>query len=452
MLQTTRATADGDDYNCPMALQEEELGLAAETINADASALEEKESDYDPLLDAISERNIVLLGEGSHGTHEFYQERAKISQRLIEEKGFRAIAIEGDWPDVSYINRYIQTGLGNSSEALSQFKRFPLWMWRNQEWLSFIEWLKDFNQGREDKVAVYGLDLYGLYPAINEIISYLESVDPNAAETARRQYACFGTEGGEDYGRSVHLGVGERCRRQAVSQLVALRRSWQDDEEHFIAEGNAELIIDAEEYYRAIFQDPSGSWNIRERHMADTFDHLLAHLDRRLGKSGKIIVWAHNSHVSDARATSAIARGDLTLGQILRERHDRDVFSVGFTTFSGTVTAARDWGEKGEVYQVEPGHFDSIERLFHESTHGNFLLIQKLDNKSSNYLQETFSQRAIGVVYRPQTERQSHYLSVIPALEFDAFIHIDQTSAIESLDILRAWAGREAPDTYPSAV
>ncbi len=387
------------------------------------------------------------MGEGSHGTHEFYSERARITQRLIEEKNFNAIAIEGDWPNAMHIHRFIQGGEGDAELSLSQFKRFPRWMWRNKEVLALIEWLRNYNN-QNHNVGFYGLDLYGMYPAINEIIAYLEKTDPESSERARERYSCFGTEGEQAYGRAVYLGVSEPCRRGAISELVALRRSYVDSEEHFLAEENAKLISDAEEYYRSMFADPASSWNLRDRHMADTLDHLIAHLDRR-GR-GKIIIWAHNSHVSDALATSASRRGELTLGQLARERHGEDVVLVGLTTYDGSVTAAHDWGGEGKIYNINPAHADSVENLFHQTGINKFLLIP--EGPVAETLASTFSQRAIGVIYRPETERQSHYMSVIPASEFDAFIHIDRTQALRPLDKLTEWIGDEPPDTYPTSL
>ena len=435
-------------------------------LRTEAHQLTGDQRDFDALVTVIGDARIVLLGEASHGTHEFYRERARITRRLITEGGFTAVAIEGDWPDAYRVNRYVQ-GQGNdrdAEEALRGFARFPTWMWRNADVLDFVGWLRAFNEGGHHgarKVGFYGLDLYSLSASMQAVIAYLDEQDPQAAKRARARYECLQPYGGEgsDYGQAVLLGVGEPCRRRVIEQLVELRRRAGEylardgmaaEDEYFFAEQNAAVVANAEEYYRTMFGDRAGSWNQRDRHMADTLDHLLAHLDRH-GGSARLVVWAHNSHVGDARATEMGSRGELNIGQLLRERHG-DVLSVGFSTYSGTVTAASDWGAAAERRRVRRALPDSIEALLH-ATHMPALLLCPLPaGKSGRALRDPRLERAIGVIYRPDTERQSHWFAASVARQFDALVHIDSTRAVEPLERTPDWELGEPPETYPSAL
>ncbi len=423
------------------------------------------DGDYDRLLGLIGDSRLVLLGEASHGTHEFYRERARITRRLVEEKGFRAVAVEADWPDAYRVNRYVQGAGedGDAEEALGGFRRFPTWMWRNAEVLDFVGWLRDRNErdGAASGLAgFYGLDLYSLYTSVAEVIAYLELVDPPAAELARERYACFEHFGGEQaYGRAVTLGVSEPCQRGVVAQLTELQRDaerylrrdgFAAEDEQFYAEQNARLVAGAERYYRSMFADHGTSWNLRDRHMAETLERLSDHLSRH-GEPARIVVWEHNSHVGDARATEMGRRGELNLGQLARERWPGETFLLGFTTYAGTVTAASSWDAPAERKRVRPALPESFEALLHEAAEPR-LLVDLSDGGGVEALRAARLERAIGVIYRPETERMSHYFEARIAGQFDALVHIDETRAVEPLERTGGWEVGEPPETYPSAL
>ncbi|HWL92513.1 MAG TPA: erythromycin esterase family protein [Phycisphaerae bacterium] len=411
-------------------------------------------SDYDDLLKMIGEARYVLLGEATHGTHEFYDARARFTRRLIEEMKFSAVVVEADWPDAYRVNRYV-TGMGPADaarDALSDFQRFPRWMWRNNDVLQFAYWLRQHNDTRAafQRVGFYGMDLYSLYRSIEAVIDYLKNVDPDAATTARRRYACF-EQFGEDpqaYGYAARAGMSASCEKEVIAQLMELRvRSaeflsrdgWVAEDEHFQAEQNARLAINAEAYYRAMFGGRTQSWNLRDTHMADTLEALVRHLSRG-GRPAKLVVWAHNSHMGDVRATECAAGGELNVGQLIRQRNSfGDVVLVGFTTYSGTVAAASDWGEPVEIKRVNTALPGSIESDLHEvaAEDGgtpNFWLNIRDDRDLANALRPARLERAIGVVYRPDTERLSHYFHTRVSEQFDALIHFDQTSAVEPFE------------------
>ena len=445
------------------------LGLraAARVVRAAATPLTGGIADYEPLIELIGDARIVLIGEASHGTHEFYSERARITKRLIEECGFRAVAVEGDWPDSWQVNRYVRgvTVHDDPLRALAAYRRFPVWMWRNTVVLEFISWLRDHNSRipeQSQRTGFYGIDLYSLYESIDSVIAYLEHEDPAAAERAREHYACFENFGKTSlhYGRNVSLGVSEPCRRGAIAQLVeiqkhaaeAMRSAVFSKVDEFVqAEVNARTVSDAEEYYRSMFTDPHGSWNLRDRHMADTLDRLVAHLDAT-GGNGKVVVWAHNSHVADSRANEMSERGEFTLGRFARERHGSDVRLVGMSTASGSVTASTDWGMPGLRRTVKPAVEGSVEHLFHATGAPAFMVIPTAGSELGRCLQQRRLERAIGVIYRPQTELQSHYRWGCVADEFDAMIHIDETRALVPLDRGAEWHADEPPETYPTAL
>ena len=438
-----------------------------DAIRRESHPLTGDRRDYDALLARTADARIVLLGEASHGTHEFYRERALITRRLIEEQGFTAVAIEGDWPDAHRVNRYIRGGREDrdAEEALRGFRRFPTWMWRNADVLDFVGWLRAHNDGLHPTaraVGFYGLDLYSLGASMQAVVSYLDEQDPAAATRARARYECLQPYAADsaEYGQAVLLGVSEPCRRHVIEQLVELRRAagayliadgLVAEDEYFFAEQNAAVVTDAEEYYRTMFADRAGSWNLRDRHMGDTLDNLIAHLDRH-GGTARVVVWAHNSHVGDARATEMSQRGELNIGQLMRERHAADVVNVGFTTSTGTVTAASDWGRAAERKQVRRPHPDSLEALLHATGMPGFLLCPLAAGESGRALREPRLERAIGVIYRPETERQSHLFAASAARQFDALVHIDRTRAVEPLERGEMWERGEPPETYPTAL
>ena len=424
--------------------------------------LEGKRTDYDALLERIGGCRVVLLGEASHGTHEFYRERAQITRRLIVEKGFTAVAAEADWPDAYRVNRFVRR-MGrdrDADQALSGFKRFPAWMWRNRVVLDFVTWMRAHNEsasGDEARVGFYGLDLYSLFTSMGSVLGYLERTDPEAAKRARYLYSCFDHfhEDPQAYGYAASYGLGKSCEDEVVRLLARLREraaelALVDGDAFFNAEQNARLVKNAEEYYRTMFRGRVSSWNLRDQHMFETLEELARHLRGRDG-SAKIVVWAHNSHLGDARATEMGASGELNLGQLVRERHGSDCASVGFSTYSGTVTAASDWDGPAETKAVRPGLPGSYEAMFHAMGIPRLLVFLDGDRGVPGELREPRLQRAIGVIYRPETERQSHYFEARLPDQFDAMIHIDETRAIEPLEI-RSERSDEAPETFPTGM
>jgi erythromycin esterase-like protein len=422
--------------------------------------------DFDPLLALIGGARFVLIGEASHGTHEFYRIRAEITKRLIREKGFQAVAVEADWPDAYRVNRFVH-GRGSdtdATDALGGFKRFPQWMWRNADVLDFVGWLRAHNEEqREDaKVGFYGLDLYSMHASIEAVLRYLAVVDPAAAERARFRYACF-EHFGEDaqaYGYAASVGLTPSCERAVVDQLIELRLAAADyahrdgrvaADDLFFAEQNARLVRNAERYYRAMFGSRTQSWNLRDQHMAETLDSLIAFLGAN-GSSAKVVLWAHNSHLGDARATELGAGGELNVGQLVRQRYGRDAILIGFTTCTGTVTAASNWDEPAERKVVRPALPESFEALFHEVGLGNFSLDLSAGGGAAETLARPRLERAIGVIYRPETERLSHYFQARLPAQFDAILHYDVTRAVEPLERTGVWERGELPETYPSAL
>ena len=413
--------------------------------------------DYDSLIERAADSRYVLVGEASHGTHEFYRERAEITKRLIAEQGFTAVGVEGDWPDAYRVDRYVR-GEGDDAsaeEALRDFRRFPAWMWRNRDVLEFVGWLRDWNDGlggNEPKVGFYGLDLYSLYTSMEAVVSHLEQVDPEAAARARARYACFDhfERDPQLYAQAAALGAVEPCEQEAVQQLLELldRRvtlvDRGDVDGQFYVEQNARIVVDAEEYYRAVFRSGVESWNLRDRHMAETLELLVAHLERAQGPT-KAVVWAHNSHVGDARATQLGASGELNIGQLIRQRHAGETLVVGFSTYTGTVTAASDWGGVAERKRVRRALEGSWEELFHSA--GAPRMLVEAPELSGRRLE-----RAIGVIYRPETERLSHYFEAEIGEQFDAVLHIDETHAVEPLELTSEWEEGELPETYPWGV
>ena len=439
--------------------------ITHEAVEQHAHRLEGAERDYDVLMDRIGNARLVLLGEASHGTHEFYRERARITQRLVMEKGFTAIAVEADWPDAYRVHRYVSGRSNDRSgeQALGDFKRFPTWMWRNRDVEQFVAWLRAVNDQRTDreKVGFYGLDLYSLHASMEAVLGYLDKTDAEAAARARMRYACF-DHFGEDtqqYGYAAGFGLQQGCEHEVIAQLTDLRRHAEDylrrdgfvaEDAFFYAEQNARLVANAERYYRTMFTGRVASWNLRDRHMAETLDALIAHLKRR-NQPQKVVVWEHNSHLGDARATQMSEAGELNVGQLVRERYGTDAVLIGFTTYQGSVTAASAWDGPTERKSVRPALPESYEALLHDVGIPQFVLTW--DHPSVRELFEIRRlERAIGVIYLPNTERISHYFYATLPVQFDALIHCDRTSAVEPLDASASWVDEELPETYPTGI
>lgn len=420
------------------------------------------EADIDRIAESVGSARFVLIGEASHGTHEFYDTRAGITRRLIEKKGFRVVALEADWPDTLRVHRYVsgRTTEKSAADVLSDFRRFPAWMWRNAVMTEFVSWLRDWNlkQSIDDRAGLFGMDLYSLHTSIDSVLGYLEKVAPEAATRARARYSCFELFGEDPqaYGYATTRGGKESCEEVVVAQLSELRKQYGNfasrdgkvaRDEFFYAEQNARLVANAERYYRAMFRGRDRSWNLRDAHMADTLDALAGHFGAH---QCKMVVWAHNSHLGDARATEMGARGEWNVGQLMRERHGSAVCSIGFTTSTGTVTAAREWGAPHERRKVRRPLKGSCEALFHSVEDPAFWLdLRTKDDAASRLLMKEHLQRAIGVIYRPEIERVSHYFGTRLAQQFDLVIHIDETTALEPLDRTSIWDREELPETYP---
>jgi erythromycin esterase-like protein len=424
--------------------------------------------DYDELLERVDDARLVLIGEASHGTHEFYRQRAEITRRLILEKGFHGVAAEADWPDAYRVNRYLRGASDDQDtvDALEGFKRFPTWMWRNADVLDFLGWCREHNDGvthDERKVGFWGLDLYSLHTSLHEVVAYLDRVDPAAAARARARYACFApfASSSQLYGMATAAGEVESCEQAVVAQLLELHRNAPSlrlpdgvraADELFYAQQNALIAQNAEAYYRTMFRGGGSSWNLRDQHMAQTLDALLAHLDRQVGRA-KLVVWAHNSHLGDARATEMARRRELNLGQLVRERHGDDALIVGMSTYEGTVTAATDWDSEAERKQVRPALPDSYPALMHATGLPRFMLFLHDRTPATALLDRPRLERFIGVIYRPDTERASHYFQTRLPGEYDVLIHFDQTRAVEPLERTAGWQPPlEPPETFPSAM
>lgn len=408
------------------------------------------------LLERIGEARVVLLGEASHGTAEFYEMRAEISKALIEEKGFNIVAVEADWPDAARIDHYIRSSPYEPTEH-EPFSRFPTWMWANQEVLEFLEWLRQHNRRYEqldETVGFYGLDLYSLHASMAAVLNYLERVDPETAKVARQRYACL-TPWEQDpasYGAAALSGRYRECEAEVVAMLQDLMQnrldySARDGQRFFNAAQNARLVTNAERYYRVMYYGSRASWNLRDEHMFETLQSLLEFR----GEQSRAIVWAHNSHIGDASATEMGARGEHNIGQLCRQRMDEATYHIGFGTDHGTVAAASSWDGPMEIKEVLPSHPESYERLCHQTGLPAFLL--PLDEPTPSALRQALMQtrleRAIGVIYRPETELQSHYFQAVLPLQFDEYIWFDKSRAVQPLKE----AHKEAiPETFPFGV
>jgi erythromycin esterase-like protein len=443
------------------------LQVVTNAIREGAQPLSGESHDYDSLLALVGDGPLCLIGEATHGTHEFYRERAEITKRLIKEKGFTAVAVEADWPDAFRVNRYVR-GISddtNADEALSGFKRFPTWMWRNTVVLNFVEWLRDYNSSlppTAPRVGFYGLDLYSLYTSIEAVLNYLAKVDPEAAKRARYRYSCFEhfNEDTQAYGYAANFGLTDTCEREVIEQLIELRRRAAEyasrdgrvaQDEFFFVEQNARLVLNAERYYRTMFLGRVESWNLRDQHMAETLDALITHLTHQ-GEPAKVAVWEHNSHLGDARATYMADYGELNVGQLVRQRYGREAILVGFTTYKGTVTAASNWDGPAERKRVRPALAGSYEALLHETLACDFFLPLRINESLSQALLGPQLERAIGVIYLPKTERQSHYFDARLSQQFDSVIHLDETRALEPLERYALWETGEPPETFPTGI
>lgn len=436
--------------------------LLVRAIRENARSFSGGDEDLRFVSTLVGDSKFALLGEASHGTHDFYRTRAEITQHLIEEKQFNAVAIEGDWPDAYRVNRYVQ-GLSREAdavEALESFKRFPTWMWRNTDVVDFLAWLREYNDALpegETKVGFYGLDLYSLHASARAVIDFLERVDPEAAQRARYRYSCF-ENFGEDpqaYGYAAGFGLSKTCEDEAVKQLVEMQEDslelmqQADPDDVFVAEQNARVVKNAEQYYRAMFGSRISSWNLRDQHMFETLQALVGYLGESVAK---VVVWAHNSHLGDARATEMGSAGELNIGQLTRQQYGREALLLGFTTYTGTVTAASDWDAPAERKNVRPALEQSHEALFHMTRLEKFILPLRSSPWVSGLLNQPRLERAIGVIYLPQTERVSHYFNARLGDQFDAVIHIDRSRAVEPLERTAEWSVGEPPETYPFAV
>ena len=446
----------------------------SKAIAAAAQPLNGSGEDFDGLMKAVGDARLVLLGEASHGTHEFYRARAQITQQLVTEKGFTAVIVEADWPDAYQVNRYVRgCDNGTADQALGGFERFPQWMWRNRDVVELVEWLRLHNKAiprGQLKTGFYGMDLYSLFESADAVLAYLDKADPQAAKQARERYACF--ERFDDDPQKYGLAAGYRndsCEKKAVAQLIELQRRRGElakrdglaaEDEYFFAEQNARLVQNAEAYYREMFAGRIDTWNLRDTHMVDTIEALLKHLDRTRDGRTKAVVWAHNSHLGDARATQMGDGGEVNVGSLSRQRWGRstdggEVFNVGFTTHAGTVTAADDWGGPATTMRVNPSLDNSYERLMHEASAAAnlpaFLTIFGRAPRVRELLKPRRLERAIGVIYRPRTERMSHYFTASLSDQFDAVIHFDTTTAVMPLERQAAF-DLEHAETFPSGV
>jgi erythromycin esterase-like protein len=398
--------------------------------------------DFDPLIAAAGRTRFVLLGESTHGTHEYYRHRARISERLIREHGFGGIAIEGDWSSTYRVNQYVR-GLGSdrtAEQALGGFKNFPRWMWRNAEFRDFIDALRTWNLGQppERRAGVYGMDVYDLFDAADAVTAYLAGVSPAAAARARVQYRCFAP-----YGRSTHAyGEASRrasrsCREEAGAVIAEIERlpipaGSAAEEQRFAASRAAASVAAAEDYFRNVYAG-SMSWNVRDQAMARNVEAIAAYIERQSGRPGKLALWSHNSHTGDARATSAANRGELNLGQLMRQRHGDAAFLVGFFTHGGEVMAAPEWDQPGRVYTLRPALAGSHSDLFRQAGVPTFSLLMRGNKDLIGEFAKPRLQQAVGVIYAPHTERQSHYFEARLSAQFDAMLFFERTRAVTPL-------------------
>ncbi|MGF9696273.1 erythromycin esterase family protein [Paenibacillus sp. MABNR03] len=396
----------------------------------------------DRMVNAIGDADIVLLGEASHGTADFYRYRAELSKKLIASKGFNIIGVEGDWPAAYRLNRYVKGMAGSdssASDALGDFTRWPTWMWANTDICDFAEWLKEHNaanhteSSERPKVGFYGIDMYSLWESMEAIIGYLEETKSPQLEQARRTYACFDpySKDHQSYGIAAGL-LSESCENEVVELLKQMqnrRMAHPGSEEELNAEVNMLVTSSSEAYYRTMVRGGPESWNVRDKHMVESLKRIMAYY----GRSAKAIVWEHNTHIGDARATDMIQDGMVNVGQLLREDPEHRVFAVGFGTYQGEVLAGRAWGDPVEKMIVPPGQPGSWEDYMHRAGEGRDGMVMLSD--TSSVLHKSIGHRAIGVVYNPDHERYGNYVPSNMADRYDAFIHIDRTTALQPLPV-----------------
>lgn len=407
--------------------------------------------DFADSFERFGNARVVLLGEATHGTHEFYAARAAITRRLIERYGFNIVAVEGDWPDIARIDAYARHRAHRPRQG-EPFVRFPTWMWRNEEVLAFADWLRAHNHGlaEDQRAGLFGLDVYSLGESIHAVIAYLDKHDPPAAAEARSRYGCLmpWQDEPQHYGRGVEYGTLQGCEDSVLAQLqnlLAERMEYieQDGEAFFDAEQNARIVRAAEQYYRAMYRGAASSWNLRDRHMFDTLLRLMAHRE-----DARAVIWAHNSHVGNASATAMGWRGEFNIGELVRAAYGDEAVLVGFGTDRGTVAAASDWGAEMHIKQVRPARDDSWEAAFRRTGHARSLTDWRghKDQTVVELLSQTLLERAIGVIYRPETELTSHYFEAVIADQFDAFVWFEETRAVTPLGHERPHG---APETWP---
>lgn len=414
------------------------------------------DDDLDPLLERIGDAHVVMLGEASHGTSEYYTWRDRITRRLISEKAFDFIAVEGDWPDCYTVNRFVKGydgAVSDAREVLHAFSRWPTWMWANEEVVALAAWLQRHNAHRapDRQVGFYGLDVYSLWDSMQVVLEYLDRIDPEAARTARTAYGCFDPyhDDAQEYAMATAV-VPTSCEDETIAILRELRRKaphYAEDgrEAYFNAEQNALVARNAELYYRTMVRGGSKSWNVRDTHMAETLERLLAFH----GTDAKAVVWEHNTHIGDARATDMAAAGMTNIGQIARETWGAgSVVLVGFGGYEGTVIAGSGWGEPMERMRVPPAREGSWESLLHDAV-GDDLLMLTADLAGAADFDEPRDHRAIGVVYHPSRERYGNYVPTVMTARYDAFIHLERTTALRPLHMPARLDG-EAPETYPT--
>ena len=415
-----------------------------EALRATAIPLTGTDTDFDSLVRFAGDARVVLLGEQTHGTHEFYVARARITQRLIEEHGFSAVAIEGDWPDAYRVNRYVR-GIGTDAspeQALSSFTRFPRWMWRNEEVRDLVRWMRAHNDALDpaQRAGFYGLDVYSLYEAIDEVQRHLGATDTAGARRARASYRCFEPYRPEAQGYGAATRTGISCEAQAAAVLRELEERAatrpvdpEAAEALFSALRNAHSVANAESYFRTAYLGLMSTWNLRDQRMAEGLEALERHLQATTGRPAKIVVWAHNTHAGDARVTEPGERGELNIGQLTRQRHGSDAVLVGFLTFQGEVLAASEWDEPGREQTLRPALPESFAALLHATGIPDFVLLMRAGADATRVLSAERLERAVGVVYVPRTERQSHYFVARLGRQFDAAVYFDVTEAVRPL-------------------